>query len=51
MGEEEIKKLGEMIPLNRVAEVYEVVEPIMFLCSDGASYITGTTLDINGGQL
>ena len=51
MTKEEIRKLGETIPLNRVAEVSEVVEPILFLCSDGASYITGTTLDINGGQL
>lgn len=51
MTKEQITELGKTIPLKRVAEIYEVVEPIMFLCSDGASYITGTTLDINGGQL
>ena len=51
MTEEEIKKLEEVIPLGRLAEVDEVVNPIMFLCSDESSYITGTALDINGGQL
>ena len=51
MTEEEIKKLEEVIPMGRLAEIDEVVNPIIFLCSDGASYITGTTLDINGGQL
>lgn len=49
--EEEIKKLEEVIPMGRLAEIDEVVNPIVFLCSDGASYITGTTIDINGGQL
>lgn len=51
MTEEEIKKLEQVIPMGRLAEIDEVVNPIVFLCSDGASYITGTTLDINGGQL
>ena len=51
MTEEEIKKLEEVIPMGRLAEIDEIVNPIIFLCSDGASYITGTTLDINGGQL
>jgi NAD(P)-dependent dehydrogenase (short-subunit alcohol dehydrogenase family) len=40
-----------LIPLGRFANVNEVVNPIMFLCSSEANYITGTTLDINGGQL
>ena len=51
MTEEEIEKLEKVIPMKRLAEVDEIVNPIVFLCSDGASYITGTTLDINGGQL
>ena len=51
MSEQEIDDLGKTIPLNRIASVEEVVNSILFLCSDEASYITGTTLDVNGGQL
>ena len=51
MTEEELKELGESIPLGRIATPQEVVNGILFLCSDESSYITGTTLDINGGQL
>ena len=47
----EARKLESTIPLGRIAIVEEQVNPIMFLCSDEASYITGTTLDVNGGQL
>jgi len=51
MTEEKLKYLESTIPLGRIATVQEQVYPIMFLCSTEASYITGTTLDINGGQL
>lgn len=37
------------IPLARMAEPREVALPIAFLCSDAASYICGTVLDVNGG--
>lgn len=37
------------IPLQRLAEPREIAVPIAFLCSDGANYICGTTLDVNGG--
>ena len=37
------------IPLARMAEPREVAWPIAFLCSDAASYICGTVLDVNGG--
>ena len=43
--------LESKIPLRRVAEVDEVVKPILFLCSEDASYIHGACIDINGGQL
>ena len=51
MTEQQQKELSESIPLKRIAKVEEQVNPIMFLCSEEASYITGTTLDVNGGQL
>lgn len=38
------------IPLGRLATTDEIAEGVAFLASDRASYITGTTLDINGGQ-
>ncbi|MCK5206216.1 MAG: SDR family oxidoreductase, partial [Desulfobacterales bacterium] len=38
------------IPLRRVSEPQEVAASVIFLLSDEASYITGVTLDINGGR-
>ena len=36
--------------LNRVADAAEVAEGIAFLISDEASFITGTTLPVDGGR-
>lgn len=36
-------------PLGRIAEPAEVAHAIAFLCSPGASFITGTIVDVNGG--
>lgn len=37
------------VPLGRVADPAEIAWPVAFLCSDAASYMTGTILDVNGG--
>jgi 3-oxoacyl-[acyl-carrier protein] reductase len=39
------------IPLGRVGQPREVGDAIAFLVSDEASFITGATLDVNGGAL
>ena len=51
MTEEQIKVLEANIPIRRIATTREQALPILFLCSDAASYITGATIDVNGGQL
>jgi NAD(P)-dependent dehydrogenase (short-subunit alcohol dehydrogenase family) len=51
MNQEQINQLCKTIPLNRLAEPSEQVGPIVFLCSELASYLNGTIIDVNGGQL
>lgn len=38
-----------MIPIGRAADPSEVAEVIAFLASDGAAFITGQTIPVNGG--
>ena len=37
------------IPLGRFGEPEEIASVVVFLCSEGASYLTGQTLNIDGG--
>jgi 3-oxoacyl-[acyl-carrier protein] reductase len=39
----------ETIPMRRLGEPKDVAQAVAFLCSDAASYITGTTIHVNGG--
>jgi NAD(P)-dependent dehydrogenase (short-subunit alcohol dehydrogenase family) len=42
-------KLSGASPLGRVAEPDDIVDVIMFLLSDAARYVTGTTIPVDGG--
>ncbi|MCH1981721.1 SDR family oxidoreductase [Ruminococcus sp. OA3] len=42
---------SDNIPLGRAASPEEVAHAVCFLACDRASYLTGVTLDVNGGQL
>jgi NAD(P)-dependent dehydrogenase (short-subunit alcohol dehydrogenase family) len=39
----------ERIPMGRLAEPCEIADPVVYLASDRASYITGQTLVVDGG--
>jgi len=39
----------ERIPLGRIASPEEIAEPLLFLCSDAARYVTGVELPVDGG--
>jgi len=50
-AEERRRSIMNKIPINRFAEPWEIGRAVVFLASDGAQYITGTTLFIDGGSL
>ena len=40
----------QQVPLKRIGQAREVAEVVRFLAGDGASYITGQTIHVNGGM-
>ena len=54
MSEKEIlknKKIMLNIPMQRFGEKEEIADTVSFLCSKKSSYITGQTINLNGGML
>lgn len=45
-----LEKIIERIPVGRLGEAHEIARGVVFLVSDDAGFITGSTLSINGGQ-
>jgi len=39
------------VPLGRYGQPEDIAQAILFLCSPASNWITGTTLDVNGGML
>jgi NAD(P)-dependent dehydrogenase (short-subunit alcohol dehydrogenase family) len=46
---DERRRVTDGIPLGRFAQPIEVAHVVGFLASDGASYVNGATIDVNGG--
>lgn len=50
LPEEQREALTQQIPLKRLGEPEDIAKTVTFLASDGGSYITGQTLNVNGGM-
>ncbi|WP_394348113.1 SDR family NAD(P)-dependent oxidoreductase [Halorubrum sp. SD690R] len=51
MSESERSSIVEEVPMKRAASPEEVANVIVWLCSDEASYITGQSLPVDGGEI
>ena len=45
-----LEKIVAKIPVGRLGKAEEIARGVAFLCSDEASFVTGSTLSMNGGQ-
>lgn len=50
-GPEELKQIADRTPVRRLGIPEDIARAVAFLCADDAGYITGATLDVNGGRI
>lgn len=51
LPEEQRKALTEQIPLSRLGSPEDIAKAVTFLASEGGAYITGQTINVNGGMV
>jgi 3-oxoacyl-[acyl-carrier protein] reductase len=49
LSEERLAAITEAVPLGRMGTTDEVAATVAFLCGEGASYITGAVIPVDGG--
>jgi len=51
LSEDTQKQILDKIPMGRFGSAEDVSQAVLFLCGDGASYITGQVITIDGGLI
>ena len=50
VGRDVLEKIVAKIPIGRLGHADEIARGVLFLVSDDATFVTGSTMSINGGQ-
>ncbi len=50
-GPEQFEDMGKRVPLGRWGVPQDQANAVLFLVSEASSFITGATIDVNGGQI
>jgi 3-oxoacyl-[acyl-carrier protein] reductase len=45
------EEIRRTIPMGRVGKPEEIAAPVLFLCTEHASFITGEVYNVNGGAV
>lgn len=51
LSEGQMAEVEQLIPIRRFGKPQDLANLVAFLCSEESAYITGATVDINGGEL
>ncbi|MFJ9888092.1 SDR family oxidoreductase [Streptomyces sp. NPDC091287] len=50
LGEDYLRRMAATIPAGRLGETSDIAHAVLYLASDEASFVTGQTLTVDGGQ-
>ena len=45
-----MRRLEQMVPMGRITEPRDIANAAFFLGSDQSSFMTGTTIEVDGGR-
>ena len=48
---ETYRQIAELHPMSRLGKPEEIAAAVLWLCSDGASFVTGQALLVDGGYV
>ena len=46
-----LARVLSVVPMGERGTIQDVADAVVFLCSEGASYLTGETIDVDGGVM